>query len=67
MDEQTLAVYQRALLSRLVAGDAPAQIRQALLDEPALAPHAEYIYSLDDDALRVAARLVAKWGTPAPR
>ncbi len=64
MDEATLARYQRALLSSLRDGDDPARVRARLSADPELAPLADYIASLDDDALRVARQLVAKWARP---
>ena len=64
MDETTLARYQRALLTSLRDGDDPPRIRARLSADPGLAPLADYIASLDDDALIVARQLIAKWARP---
>jgi hypothetical protein len=63
VDEATLAHYQRVLLTRLRAGDAPEELRRALLADPGLQDARGYVMQLDDDALRVAVLLVAQWSS----
>ena len=66
MSEASLAAWQEVLLQRLDAGDSPAEIRRALRDDPRLAPHRAHVDRLDDDALRIAVALVARWRAPNP-
>ena len=58
-----LGHYQRRLSALLLEGRAPAEIRAALLEDPALASLRPYIESLEDAPLQVAVALAAKWGT----
>lgn len=59
-----LAIYQRTLCASLLRQHSPQQIREALLAEDALAPLRDYVLSMDDTALAVAAALAAQWGMP---
>ncbi len=56
------AHYQRQLSALLLAGKGPEQIRQALLQDPKLESLREYIQSLQDAPLVVAAQLATQWG-----
>jgi hypothetical protein len=58
----TVAHYQRRLSVLLREGRSPAEIRAALRDDPELSSLCEYIDSLQDAPLEVAAALAAKWG-----
>ena len=57
-----VAHYQRRLSALLLAGESPEHIRQVLREDPKLASLREYVESLQDVPLEVAATLAAKWG-----
>lgn len=55
--------YQRRLGPLLLAGADPETIRAELCADPALAQLRDYIDSLQDAPLRIAAELACKWGS----
>ncbi len=55
--------YQRRLGQLLLAGEKPETIRARLREDPALTELREYIDSLQDTPLRIAAELAARWGS----
>ena len=57
-----LGHYQRRLCALLLEGKCPAQIRDALREDPQLEPLWEYVESLQDAPLEVAVSLASKWG-----
>lgn len=57
-----LAHYQRRLSTLLLEGRSPPEIRAALREDPELMVLRQYIDSLQDAPLEVAAALAAKWG-----
>lgn len=62
MAEKGLALFQSRLLQLLWESGNPAGIRQALLDDAALAEFHGYVRGMDDRMIEVAAELVHKWG-----
>lgn len=56
------AHYQRRLCALLLEGKTPEQIRHALREDPQLESLREYVDSLQDAPLQVAAELANKWG-----
>jgi len=62
MPERGLALFQHRLLQLLWENSNPAEIRQALLDDAALAEFHGYVRGMDDRMIEVAAELVRKWG-----
>lgn len=63
-DASGLVAWQDVLLRRLAAGDPPNGIRRALRADPRLEPYRAQIERLDDDALRIAVAVVARWHRP---
>lgn len=57
-----VAHYQRRLSALLLEGKSPEEIRQALHDDPKLVSLREYVGTLQDAPLEVAAELANKWG-----
>jgi len=57
-----LGRYQARLSSLLLEGRTPAEIRETLLEDPALASLRAYVESLEDALLQVAVELASKWG-----
>lgn len=62
-EREKLALFQSRLMQLLWEEAAPAKIREALLADEALAPFHDYVASMEDRMIAVAAELAHKWGS----
>ncbi len=61
MHDESLETFQARLLDLLERGVPAAEVRAALLADPACAPFADYVSAFDLRGVAVASRIVKSW------